>query len=492
MIERSLEADYVVIGAGAMALAFVDTLLDETDATVILLDRRAAVGGHWRDAYPFVRLHSPSAQYGVNSRPLGGDGLERDGLNAGLMEMAGRDAILHCFNILLRDRLLPSGRVTWLPAHEWRGEGRAVSLLDGDSLRLRARRRIVDATATDTRLPSTHGPGFRVEPGVRCGPPNDLVRVETGRPHTIIGAGKTAIDTVLHLLGAGVPPDAIRWIRPRDAWLLNRAKVQPRRDFLAQTVGGWAAEMEAAAAALSVDDLFLRWEAAGLMRRIDRGVTPRMFHCAFISDGELAELRRVADVVRLGRVRRIDRERIELEGGAVATTPDALHVHCTASGVPRRAPQPIFQPGRIVLQHLRRCSPPLSAALTAHIEAAGGDDAARNALCPPVAMVDAPRDWVAAVLADARTRHGWSRDPALADWLLRSRLDGFGAMVADAAADPTPEEAAVLARWRAALAPGLEGLARLVDADGAKAAPVSALRTPEASLSGLSRAGCPG
>ena len=35
MIERSLEADYVVIGAGAMALAFVDALLDESDATVL-------------------------------------------------------------------------------------------------------------------------------------------------------------------------------------------------------------------------------------------------------------------------------------------------------------------------------------------------------------------------------------------------------------------------------------------------------------------------
>lgn len=462
MIERSLEADYVVIGAGAMALAFVDALLDESDATVILLDRRPAVGGHWRDAYPFVRLHSPSARYGVNSRPLGDGGLERDGPSAGLMEMAGRDAILACFETLLRDRLLPSGRVTWLPAHEWRGDGLAVSLVDGDSLRLRARRRIVDATATGTRLPSTHGPGFAVDTGVRCIPPNDLAGIDPARPHTVIGSGKTAMDAVLHLLAAGVAPDAIRWIRPRDAWLLNRARYQSRRDFLLQTVGGWADEMEEAAKAASVDDLFLRWEASGLMRRIDPAVTPTMFHCAFVSDGELAELRRVADVVRLGRVRRIGPDRIDLEGGGVPTTPDAVHVHCTASGVSRLAPQPVFQPGRIVLQYLRRCTPPLSAALTAHVEATVGDDLEGNALCPPVAMVDAPRDWAVAVLADARTRHGWSRRPALAEWLLRSRLDRFTAMIAEAAADPTPPEAAVLARWRASLAPGLAGLARLV------------------------------
>jgi len=474
MIERSLEADYVVVGAGAMALAFVDALLDESDATVILLDRRPAVGGHWRDAYPFVRLHSPSAQYGVNSRPLGGGGLEPDGPNAGLMEMAGRDAILADFEALLRDRLLPGGRVTWLPAHEWRGNGLAISLTDGDGLRLRARRRIVDATATGTRLPSTHGPGFVVEPGVRCIPPNDLVTVDPTRPHTVIGAGKTAIDAVLHLLAAGVTPEAIRWIRPRDPWLLNRARLQPRRDFLLQTVGGWADEMEAAARAASIDDLFLRWEAAGLMRRIDPAVTPTMFHCAFVSDGEIAELRRVANVVRLGRIRRVGQERIDCEGGAVPTVPDAVHIHCTASGVPRRPPQPIFQPGRIVLQYVRRCSPPLSAALVAHVEATAGDDAERNALCRPAPMVDTPRDWAAAVLADARSRHGWSRRPALSDWLLRSRLDGFSGMVAEAAADATPAEAAVLARWRAALSPGLEGLARLVEVEKALLEPTPA------------------
>ena len=34
------------------------------------LHRRAKPGGHWMDAYEFVRLHQPAAYYGVNSRPL--------------------------------------------------------------------------------------------------------------------------------------------------------------------------------------------------------------------------------------------------------------------------------------------------------------------------------------------------------------------------------------------------------------------------------------
>jgi cation diffusion facilitator CzcD-associated flavoprotein CzcO len=64
-----IETDYLVVGAGASGLAFADSLLTEADVDVVLVDRREHAGGHWRDAYPFVRLHSPSAYYGVNSMP---------------------------------------------------------------------------------------------------------------------------------------------------------------------------------------------------------------------------------------------------------------------------------------------------------------------------------------------------------------------------------------------------------------------------------------
>ena len=65
------EVDYLVVGAGAMGMAFTDTILHESDATIALVDRLDRPGGHWNHAYPFVRLHQPSAYYGVNSRPLG-------------------------------------------------------------------------------------------------------------------------------------------------------------------------------------------------------------------------------------------------------------------------------------------------------------------------------------------------------------------------------------------------------------------------------------
>ncbi|MCE2558432.1 MAG: NAD(P)-binding protein [Acidobacteria bacterium] len=92
------EVDYLVVGAGAMGMAFTDTLLHESDATIALVDRLDRPGGHWNHAYPFVRLHQPSAYYGVNSRPLGENRLDASGRNAGMMELAGAHELLAYFD----------------------------------------------------------------------------------------------------------------------------------------------------------------------------------------------------------------------------------------------------------------------------------------------------------------------------------------------------------------------------------------------------------
>ena len=42
-IDAALEADYLVIGAGAMGLAFTDVLMNESDATVVIVDCSLAV-----------------------------------------------------------------------------------------------------------------------------------------------------------------------------------------------------------------------------------------------------------------------------------------------------------------------------------------------------------------------------------------------------------------------------------------------------------------
>lgn len=62
MAHHKLEADYLVVGTGAVGMAFADTMLTENkDATIIMVDRHHMPGGHWNDAYSFVNLHQPSA-----------------------------------------------------------------------------------------------------------------------------------------------------------------------------------------------------------------------------------------------------------------------------------------------------------------------------------------------------------------------------------------------------------------------------------------------
>src|SRR5512140_2618534 len=104
---ETLETDYLVVGAGAAGMAFTDALLTHSDATVTLVDRRFAPGGHWVDAYPFVRLHQPSAFCGVSSVPLGRDSIDRSGPNAGFYELANADELRAYFAQVMQEHFIP-------------------------------------------------------------------------------------------------------------------------------------------------------------------------------------------------------------------------------------------------------------------------------------------------------------------------------------------------------------------------------------------------
>ena len=465
--EHLLEADYVIIGAGAVAMAFADTLLSETAADMIIVDRRAKPGGHWNDAYPFIRLHSPSAYYGVNSRPLGGDRIDEIGLNQGLQELATGAEICAYFDRLMHQRFLPSGRVRWLPLCDYAQDGVATSRLSGATTTVRARKKIVLATFADTRTPATHPPSYVVAPGVACVTPTVLAGLgNSASSFTIIGAGKTAMDTALFLLEHGVDPDAIAWIRPRDAWLQNRARLQVADAYFATTVGGMATEMEAARDAASISELFSRLESAGQLLRIDPAVTPTMYRCAICTEAEVQEMRRIRAIVRLGRVTALEPERIVLEEGTVPTSPHHVHIDCSADGIPSKQPVPIFQPGLIVPQYVRRCSPTFSGAFVAHLEATLGDDAQKNALAAPVPAPHVPHDWLRMHLQGAKNASRWMQAEGLQAWLAASRLDGFSGLIARAMANPDPANTAIFQRYRQALQPGLARLTHLLGTEG--------------------------
>lgn len=430
---KKLEADYLVIGSGAVGMAFADTILTETDASILIVDRHHMPGGHWNDAYPFVRLHQPSAFYGVASRDLGSHYKDETGSNEGYYELASGAEVSSYFDQVMHQQFLPSGRVQYLPMCDYVGNGRVASLISNDEYLVTIGRKTVDATYYNTTVPSTHTRKFEVAEGVACVAPNDLPR-EAAKfaNYVMVGAGKTAMDVGVWLLERGADPDSICWIMPRDSWLMNRRTTQPGMEFFEQSIGSVASQMEASANARSVDDLFDRLEAAGALLRIDRTVRPTMYHCATISTGEVEQLRRIKNVVRLGRVQRIDEDELVLADGTVPARADSLYIDCTASAVEFRPPLPVFDGDRITLQMLRVCQPAFSAALTAHVEAAYDSDAGKNRICNVIPLPNFDIDWMEVTIANMTNQYNWSRDKELRAWITNCRLDGFGAIVRDA------------------------------------------------------------
>ena len=422
-----IETDYLVVGAGAAGLAFVDALIADSDADVVLVDRRHRPGGHWNDAYPFVRLHQPSAFYGVNSRILGTDAIDQAGPNTGLYERATAAQICDYYERVLDEHLLPSGQVRFFgmsdcPIDEAGGR-QFTSRLTGDTTTVRVRRKVVDARYLETSIPATHTPSFEVEPGVRLIPINDLVTLtEPPGGYTVIGGGKTAMDACTWLLDSGVPPEMIRWIRPRDAWLLDRAYQQPL-DLVAWLIDGQSLNVEAAAEAEDVGDLFRRLEAVGQLRRIDPAVEPEMYRCATVSDSELTNMRRIDDVVRRGQVLRISSDRVVLAKGSVPSRAGHVYVDCSAAGLRLTPGKPIFEPDVITLQAVRSCQPTFSAALAGYLEASRHDDAEKNRLSPPNPYPDAAADWIPNTCISMRAQDLWLRDRDMSGWLDRSRLN---------------------------------------------------------------------
>ncbi len=460
----TLETDYLVVGAGAAGMAFTDALLTDSDADVVLVDRRHSPGGHWNDAYPFVRLHQPSAYYGVNSRVLGTDSIDEEGPNAGMYERATAPEICAYFQDVLAEDFLPSGRVRFFGmshsrADDSSGEHRFVSRLTGEETTVRVRHKLVDATYLETPVPSTHTPSFTVDPAVRFVSVNALVTLaEPATGFTIIGSGKTAMDACTWLLDRGVTPDAIRWIRPRDGWFLDRRFTQPL-DLVNDLIEGRARMFEAAAAAESVDDLFHRLEDAEQLVRLDRTVEPTMYRSATMSSSEVEQLSGIEHVVRQGRVRAIGTDQVTMEDGSIPSDPGQVYVDCSAAGLRVMAARPIFEPGRITIQQVRASQPTFNAAFIGFVEAVRDDDAAKNRLCPPNPYPSTAMDWIPNVCIDQRALVRWLAEPDISDWLDRARLNAARALN-EHLGEPAMRDA--LGRYLRFSGPGVENLERLV------------------------------
>ncbi len=457
-----LETDYLIVGAGAVGMAFADVLLAETEANIIIVDKHHKPGGHWNDAYSFVTLHQPSNFYGVSSRELSSGKRDEVGLNKGLHELASGAEVMAYFDQVMNHTFLPSGRVQYYPMCEYLGDGKFKSMLSDQQYSVKVNQKTVDGTYFKTSVPATHTPNFEIADGVEFVPLNALPQITTPREaYVVVGGGKTGIDACLWLLQNHIDPDKIHWIMPRDAWWIDRQNTQPSKDFFFDSMGAQTQQLEALGAAESVADLFDRLEAAGVLMRLDTDVRPSMFHGATVSKDEVKLLRTIKHVVRKGRVKSINDGNIVFSGSSVPMPNNTLYIDCSARAVPVTESYPVFNGDTICVQTVRSYQPVFSAAFIAHIEAKYDDEKVKNDICGLVPLPNHDTDWLMGIAAQMRNQRRWSEEPDLRQWLIENRLDGFTALTVPDE-ESTPEQLELLGRMKAAVPAAVEGIKRLM------------------------------
>ena len=411
---RTVEVDYLVVGAGAMGMAFIDALIDHADVRVAVVDRRHAAGGHWLSAYPFVRLHQASAFYGVASTLLGGGRRQERGPEAGLHERADQPAIASYYSDRLAG-MLASGRVEFFGACDYRGHRSFVSRVSGEELAVPERCRVVDARYLSPDIPVMTPPPFDVADGARVIPVNDLALLEEApSQYVVVGSGKTATDACVWLLTHGVDPDAICWVRPRDPWMFNRAVIQPDPTIFV----GMVADLMEAAAAARVDGGAVpapRGRSASCCASTPR--SPRRWpgrrRSAAGSSSCSAASRTSCGSATSGR--RV-RGRLELEQGTVAIAPDAVVVHCAAHGLKMPELVPVWGPDTITLQPIRTGFPCFGAALVGYVEATREDDAEKNRVCPPSPYASTLAEWARMNVLGVRAAAAFGAEEDIRTW----------------------------------------------------------------------------
>ena len=172
-----------------------------------------------------------------------------------------------------------------------------------------------------------------------------------------------------------------------------------------------------------------------MLLRIDPAVQPTAYHCAVVSKPELAQLQRITDIVRLGRVQAIEPARLVLAQGSLNADPDTLYIDCSASAIVAPPALPVFEGDRINLFMVRTCQPLFSAAVIAYVESHVADAADKNALCQVVPVPLLPIDWLRMWLASLANGARWRQHAGLSAWLMTCRLNGIAVLSRGVAPD---------------------------------------------------------
>jgi len=157
------------------------------------------------------------------------------------------------------------------------------------------------------------------------------------KKYTILGCGKTAMDTVVYLLREmKIPSDKISWVIPSDVWMLAREG----------TGGPWTYSRALLAADGDREKACIDLEKEGTFVRLDKGIVPTRFRFPVIGRDELKLMKTIKNIVRKGRVTSIDLKgdtiRVGFDGkGQDGHDPvwcippsedETIFVHCTSPG----------------------------------------------------------------------------------------------------------------------------------------------------------------
>jgi hypothetical protein len=355
--------DYLVVGAGAMGMAFVDTLMSlQPSATVMLIDSHTAPGGHWNDAYDYVKLHQPSIAYGVNSMQLEGNWAKL--LLAGKLPWnhhASKPELLTYYRSVV-DSWSQKGHLLYMPSTRYDFTQNPTTqdmvtfksindnndeLNNSTTYQVKVNVKVVDAVQGECKVPKTTPPQFTYDSTIQVITPNDLLEQKpvkkTGwlftKPsaipttkYVVVGCGKTGMDAIIYLQTTlHVLPSDITWIIPHDVWMINLERSSPSayHQALLNQIGNHEAAM---------DEL----EKNNFIYRLDPTVRPTSeYKFPTISGSELKTLRTVENKIRHGRVKHIqaddnipvlhfiDGTELKLNNSLVEST---VFIHCSAPG----------------------------------------------------------------------------------------------------------------------------------------------------------------
>merc|ERR1711907_843970 len=319
-----------------------DTILTENPkATLIIVDRNEMAGGHWVHAYPFVKLHQQSCNYGVNSMPLGKHRTKKGKERYDIDDRATGQDVLEYYK-------------KCIAKFEATGTHTIVRKKNGTSFDVDCKKVVM--VRNNVTVPSMREPLIPIADNVRSNfvPVNEVpAGVESGNynNYIVFGCGKTGADAIVQLLRSGVKESQITWIVSRDVWYFVRDAME---NFwgCSQTLQNSVLE------ANSAEEFFLLMEKHGLTARLDNSdsnnVVPQVFKGPTMDREELTLMKSIKNVVRMGRATSIEGDgKIVLEKGTINfSVDDTLLIDCMVDnvyGYDFPASLNIFEPGRINL-----------------------------------------------------------------------------------------------------------------------------------------------